>query len=103
MGWKTDTSTHVDAEAVCAVAGQMGAAAALIDGAVSDHLARLAFGGVGAGRAHIVHGDAVHAGLNRLMADLSQWSRAAVEIALALRAAANRYAEADLDAAARIA
>ncbi|COX10731.1 Hypothetical protein ERS007739_00691 [Mycobacterium tuberculosis] len=40
--------------------------------------------------------------LDRLAGELSVWSRAAVQIAFALRAGANRYAEADLCAAARI-
>ena len=56
-----------------------------------------------AGRAHTARGDALRAALDRLTAELSQWSRAAVEIAVALRASANRYADADVYAAARIA
>jgi len=41
--------------------------------------------------------------LERLAAEVSRWSRAAVEIAVALRAGADRYADAELYAAARIA
>lgn len=41
--------------------------------------------------------------MDRLGAELSQWSRAAAEIAVALRAGAVRYADADVSAAARIA
>jgi hypothetical protein len=95
--------TGIDAAAVHAVADRFGAAAELIDGAVCDHMARLAFGGSSAGRAYAARGDALRAGLDRLATELSQWSRAAVEIAVVLRASANRYGDADAYAAARIA
>lgn len=81
----------------------MGAAAGIIDGAASDHLARLAFGGESAGRAYCARGDALRVELQRLAAQLSQWSRASTEIAVALRGAADRYADAESYAAARIA
>ena len=70
---------------------------------MGDHLARLEFSGASAGRAHTARGDALRAALERLTAELSQWSRAAAEIAVALRAGADRYADAELYAAARIA
>jgi hypothetical protein len=95
--------TEVDVEAVHGVADQLGAAAELIDGVVGDHLGRLAFGGACAGRAHAARGDALRVELQRLTAEVSHWSRAAAEIAAALRAGADRYAEAELYAAARIA
>ncbi|AKN18077.1 type VII secretion target [Mycobacterium haemophilum] len=95
--------TSIDVAAVQAVADRLSAAADLIDGVIADHLARLAFGGASAGRAHTARGEAVRAGLDRLAAQLSQWSRAAVEIGVALRAGAGRYAAADRYAAARIA
>ncbi len=95
--------TEIDVAATHRVADQFGAAADLVDGAVSDHLARLAFGGASAGRAHTARGDALRVELERLAAELSQWSRASVEIAAALRASADRYADAELYAAARIA
>lgn len=98
-----DTGSGIDVAAVYAVADRIGAAADLIDDAVANHLAGLVFGGAGAGRAHTARGEALRAGLDRLAAELSQWSRAAVEIAVALRAGADRYADADLYAAARIA
>jgi hypothetical protein len=94
---------RIDVAAVRAVADRIDAATELIDDAVANHLARLTFGGALAGRAHTARGDALRGGLDRLAAELSQWSRAAVEIAVALRAGADRYAEADLYAAARIA
>lgn len=93
----------MDFTAVYRVADQLGAAAGLIDGAVGDHVARLAFGGASAGRAYTERGDALRVELERLAAQLSQWSRASAEIAVALRAAANRYADAESYAAARIA
>lgn len=66
-------------------------------------MARLAFGGAGAGRAHTARGDALRAQLERLTAEVTQWSRVTVETAAALRAGADRYADAELYAAARIA
>ncbi len=95
--------TEIDVAATRRVADQFGAAAELVDRAVSDHLARLAFGGASAGRAHTARGDALRVELERLAAELSQWSRASVELAAALRASADRYADAELYAAARIA
>jgi hypothetical protein len=95
--------TGVDVGAVHRVADQMRGAAELIDAAVSDHLAGLAFSGVSAGRAHTARGDALRAQLDQLVAQVSHWSRASVAIAVALRSAAERYADAELYAAARIA
>jgi hypothetical protein len=99
----TVARTEVDVAAVHRVADQLSAAAELIDRAVGDNLARLAFSGAGAGRAHTARGDALHAELERLAAQASQWARAAIDIAVALRAGADRYADAELYAAARIA
>src|ERR1700743_767706 len=86
------THTGVDGAAVYAVADQMGAAAALIDDAVGQHLGRIAFSGAGAGRAHTARGDALRARLDRLAAELAQWSRSTVEITVVLRAGADPYA-----------
>jgi hypothetical protein len=95
--------TQIDAPATHRVANQFAMAAEFIDRARLDHLARLAFGGAGAGRAHTARGDALRAELARLAAQVSQWSRASTEIAAALRSSAERYADAELYAAARIA
>ncbi len=103
MRQRAFASTEVDVAAVHRVADLFGAAADLIDGAVRGQLAMLAFGGAGAGRAYTARGDALRDELERVAAELSQWSRASVEIAAALRAGADRYAEAELYAAARIA
>jgi hypothetical protein len=92
-----------DSSAVLRVADQMGAAAELLDHAVADHLARLAFGGAVAGRAHAARGEALRVQLERLAVEVTRWSRAAAETAAALRAGAENYAGAELYAAARIA
>jgi hypothetical protein len=95
-------NAFVEAAAVRTVANRFDDAAQLIDGAVRTHLARLAFDGAAAGRPYVGHGDALRLALNRLADELLQWARATGEIATALRASADRYAEADLSAAARI-
>lgn len=95
--------TRIDVPSAYRVANQFAMAADFLDRAVSDHLARLAFGAPGAGRAHAVRGDALRAELERLAVQVSRWSRASTAIADALRASAERYADAELYAAARIA
>jgi len=87
---------------VRAIAGRIDDSAEFIAGAARSRLASLAFGGAVAGRAHVARGDALQAALNRLTGELSQWERACVEIAAALQAGADRYADADLRGAARI-
>jgi transposase-like protein len=95
-------NAFIDAASVRTVANRFDDAAQLIDGAVRTHFGRLAFDGATAGRAYIGHGDALRLALNRLADELAQWARATVEIATALRTSVDRYAEADLSAAARI-
>ncbi|CQD07039.1 hypothetical protein BN1232_01232 [Mycobacterium lentiflavum] len=95
--------TGIDVAAVHRVADQLRVAAEVVDSAVGDHLAALAFSGAMAGRAYTARGDALRAELERLTTQLSQWSRASVAIAVALRSGAQRYADAELYAAARIA
>ena len=92
----------VDAAAVHAVADRFDDAAHLIDGAVRTHFGRLAFDGTTSGRAYIGQGDALRFALHRLAGELTQWARASMEVGAALRASANRYADADQLAAARI-
>jgi hypothetical protein len=92
----------VDVAAVQAIADQFAATAEFIDVAARINRWQLAFGGVTAGRAHIAHGDALRLSLNRLTDELSQWSRATLEIAVALRATADSYAEAELRSTERI-
>lgn len=93
----------IDVPAAHRVANQFGISAEFIDRAISDHLSGLAFTGVGAGRSHTASGDVLHAELGRLAAQLAQWSRASAAIAAALRCGAERYGDAELYAAARIA
>jgi Excreted virulence factor EspC, type VII ESX diderm len=95
-------NAFVCAAAVRTVANRFDDAAQLIDGAVRTHFGSLAFDGATAGRAYIGHGDALRLALNRLAGELSEWARATVEIAHALRDTADRYVEADQSAAARI-
>jgi ABC-type transporter Mla subunit MlaD len=99
----TADRTEVDVPATHGVADQFGTAAELVDTAVGDHLARLTFSGAAAGREHAPRGDALRAELERLAAQVSQWSRASAEIADALRGSADCYADAEMYAAARIA
>ncbi|BBZ73658.1 hypothetical protein MPRS_47510 [Mycobacterium paraseoulense] len=95
--------TEIDVAATHQIADQFRAAADLLDRALSDQLGRLAFGGAAAGRAHTARGDALRVELDRLTAEVAQWSRASTEIATALRASADRYADAEMYAAERIA
>ena len=92
-------AARVDAAAVHTIAGQFDEAADLIERAART---RLAFDGATAGRAHAAHGDELRRSIEALFADLSLWSRAAAEIAAALRAGADRYLGADHTAAGRI-
>lgn len=99
----TIARAQIDLSGARRVASQFAMAAEFIDRAVSDHLSRLAFGGGTAGRTHTARGEALRVELERLAAQASQWSRASAEIAAALRSSAERYADADLYTAARIA
>jgi hypothetical protein len=92
----------VDATALRMVANQFDATAMHLDGVARTYLGRLTFDGATAGRAYIGQGDLLRAALHRLGDELVQWARATVEIATALRASADHYAEADLRAAARV-
>lgn len=93
---------RVDVAALHAIARQYEAAADIIDGAVRTHLTGLMFDGAAAGRVHVARGDALRTAVDHVVDQLGQWSRAASEVAAALRASANRYAEADASAARRV-
>ena len=93
---------RVDIAALHAVARQYEAAADIVDAAVRTHLTGLVFDGATAGRAHVARGDALRTAVNHVVDQLRQWSRAAAEIAAALRASADRYADADAHAASRV-
>jgi Excreted virulence factor EspC, type VII ESX diderm len=93
---------RVDVAALHAVARQYAAAADIVEAAVRTHLTGLMFDGAAAGRAHVARGDGLRTTVDHVVGQLRQWSRAAVEIAGALRASADRYAEADVGAARRV-
>ena len=93
---------RVDVPALHAVARQYEAAADIVEGAVRTHLTGLVFDGAAAGRIHVARGDALRTAVDHVVNQLLQWSRAAAEIAAALRASADRYAEADAGAAGRL-
>lgn len=94
---------RLDSAEVHEVAERIADAADLIDGAIRNHMALLAFDGVRAGRDYPARGDALRSALDRLTVELTQWSRAVGEIAAALRVGVDRYADADHNAAVRIA
>ncbi|MEZ0358302.1 type VII secretion target [Mycobacterium sp. SA01] len=93
-------NTRVDCAGLRAAAQHFDSTAEVLDEALRGQLSRLRFDGAVAGRAHVAHGDAVRAALERLTATVTQWSRAAEETAVALRATADRYGDAELRAAA---
>ncbi len=92
----------VDVAAMRVIANRFDASAQLIEAAARINLSRLTFDGATAGRTHIGRGDAVRAAVDRLAAEVSQWARASSEVAVALRAAADRYADAESRSAIRI-
>lgn len=94
---------RLDSAGVRGIADRIDEAAELVETAVSNHLSCLTFDGSRAGRAYAGCGGRLRAELDRLAVELTQWSRAAVQIAVALRAGVDHYAEAELYAAARIA
>ncbi len=93
---------RVDAAAVRAVAREYEEAATLVDRALQDHLVELRFGGATAGRVHQARGDGLATAVDALGVALRHWSRAATEIAAALRTSADRYQEADARSADRV-
>lgn len=92
-------AARVDIGAVRAIAREYESAAVIVDGAVRTHLSDLAFGGASAGREYVVHGVTLRAALDDVATSLRNWSRAAGEIAVALRSSADRYQDADARAA----
>jgi hypothetical protein len=93
---------RVDVAALHAIARQYEAAADIVEGAVRTHLSGLVFDGAAAGRMHVARGDGLRTAVDQVVDQLRQWSRAAAEIAAALRASADRYSEADARAARRV-
>ncbi len=95
-------ASRVDAATLLSVAQQYQSAADIVDAAVRTHLSNLAFGGAGAGRSYVAHGDAVRSAVDDVVNQLRRWSRASAEIAAALRVSVERYTEADAHAAGRL-
>ncbi|SEH92613.1 Excreted virulence factor EspC, type VII ESX diderm [Mycolicibacterium rutilum] len=95
-------AARVDVTALASVATQYQTAADIVAAAARTHLAALSFDGAAAGQAYVAHGDAVRRAVEEVADQLWRWSRAASEIAGALRASADRYAEADLRAVGRM-
>lgn len=95
-------ATRVDVAALLSVARQYQAVAESLDAAVRTHLTGMLFDGAVAGRAYTGQGDAVRTGVDEVVNQLRQWSRAAAEIAATMRASADRYADADARAARRV-
>lgn len=97
-----DMGTRMDVAAVREVADQFDASTAVLDTAVRSHISALGFAGAAAGRAYVARGDALRAALEQVAGGLTQWSRASAEIAASLRGSADRYADADDRAGARV-
>jgi len=93
---------YLDASALRAVADSFDATAATLDTAARVRLGALAFGGGVAGRDHIAAGEALRGALHSWGPELTQWSRAAAEIAATLRAGLARYGQAEAAAAERV-
>jgi len=83
-------------------ARQYDAAADIVDTAIRTHLTGLRFDGAAAGRMHTAHGDALRLAVDDVVARLRQWSRAATEIAVELRACVDRYVDIDSAGARRL-
>jgi hypothetical protein len=92
----------VDAGALRRIAREYDAVAEIVDDAVRNQLNGLTFGGAAAGRMHVARGEALRREVDSVVHQLRDWSRAAAEIAAALRDSADRYLEADASAAGRI-
>jgi hypothetical protein len=95
-------AAHVDAAALLSIADRYEVAGELIDTAVRTHLSCLAFDGATAGRGHVAAGNALRCQLEDVADRMRRWSRAAAEIAAALRQSADRYAEADVRSSGRL-
>ncbi len=95
-------AARVDVGAVLTIAREYETAALIVDAAVRTHLSDFAFGGAAAGRGYVAHGDTLRAALDDVVTSMRQWSRAAGEIAAALRSSADRYRDADVRAAGRV-
>ncbi|MGE2726552.1 type VII secretion target [Mycolicibacterium pulveris] len=92
----------LDVASLLSVADQYQRVADILDGAVRTHLSGLTFDGATAGRDYVARGDAVRGGLEQVVRQVRQWSRACSEIAAVLRMSADRYVDADARAGERV-
>lgn len=95
-------AARVDATAVRAIAREYDAVSSIVDDAVRQHFGDMDFGGAAAGRAYAERGETLRATVADLAVGLREWARAATEIAVALRASADRYRDADERSAGRV-
>lgn len=95
-------AARVDVTAVASVAREYRAVADSVGAAARTHLGGLSFDGAAAGRSYVAQGDAVRRAVDDIADELRAWSHAAAEIAGALGASADRYADADMRAAGRL-
>jgi len=95
-------TTGVDAGMLRSIAREYEAVAAMVEGAARNQLSALVFGASTGGRAHVAQAEELRGALDGVVSALRQWSRAAGEVAAALRASAARYADADERAAGRL-
>jgi hypothetical protein len=95
-------TTAVDAEALHAIAREYETVADMVDAAARDRLGALTFGPSTGGRAYVAHAAELRGALDGVVSALRQWSRAAAEVAAALRGSATGYDGADARAAGRL-
>ncbi|BBZ24255.1 type VII secretion target [Mycolicibacter hiberniae] len=93
---------YLDAAALCSVADHFDTTAAAMDTATRIRLGGLTFGGATAGRDCFGAGEELRRALHGWVPELIRWSRAATEIAAALRAASARYRQVEVLAAERV-
>jgi Excreted virulence factor EspC, type VII ESX diderm len=88
-------AARVDMGVLLDVAGGYDASSEVLDDVVRTHLARWAFGGAVAGRAHAAHGEALRTAVDALAGNLDTWVRSGAEIASAMRVSVDRYLAAE--------
>lgn len=87
---------RVDTVSARAAAQYYDNAAYTLENAVTAHLLRLGYSAQTAGYRYGASGDAIRIAMDRLAAAVTQWSRAAAEIAVVIRTEVDRYVAAEL-------
>jgi hypothetical protein len=87
--------TRVENRAHHIAAQRFNESADILETAAQGQLGGLQFNGATAGRQHTARGDALRWAVNRLAAEIFQWSRSSAEIAAVLVSVASGYAAAD--------